>query len=146
MAKNQMTLDTSGLDAALTKLIASVGVEKAKESVEKHLQEVGDKISKDTLEAVQKANLPAGGRYSTGETEQSVVRKPAVTWDGGTASIPVGFDFSKPGAGGWLISGTPKMQPYTALRKMYKSKKYMADRQTELANEIWNDILESEGR
>ena len=147
MAKNQMTLDTSGLEAALTRLIANVGIEKAQESVEKHLQEVGKKISEDTIEAVQAPNLPAGGKYSRKDkpTEESVVRDPKVTWDGGSAWIPVGFDFSKPGAGGWLISGTPKMKPDAQLRRMYKSKKYMTDRQNELAEAIWADILESEG-
>ena len=145
MAKNQMTLDTSGLEAALSRLIANVGIERAQESVEKHLQEVGKKISEDTIEAVKKGNLPAGGRYSTGDTEEAVVKNPKVTWDGGSAWIPCGFDFSKPGAGGWLISGTPKMRPDTELRRIYKGKKYMTDRQQELADAIWADILESEG-
>lgn len=145
MAKNQMTLDTSGLEAALSRLLATVGPERARQVVEENLEKVGERISNDTIEAVQAGNLPAGGVYSTGDTEAAVVKNPQVTWDGGVASIPVGFDFNKPGAGGWLISGTPKMRPDAALRKIYKGKKYMEDRKAEIAEAVWNEILKEEG-
>ncbi len=145
MAKNQMTLDTTGLDAALERLLRTMGVEKAQKVVEEQLTAVGKEITTDTIEAVQKANLPAGGKYSRGDTEQAVVRNPSVEWDGGVASIPCGFDFDKPGAGGWLISGTPKMRPDAELRRMYKAKKYMKDKQTEIADAIWEAILTEEG-
>ena len=145
MAKNQMTLDTTGLDAALERLLRTMGAEKAQKVVEEELTKVGKEITTDTIEAVQKANLPAGGKYSRGDTEQAVVRNPSVEWDGGVAAIPCGFDFDKPGAGGWLISGTPKMRPDAELRRMYKAKKYMKDKQTEIANAIWEAILTEEG-
>lgn len=146
MAKNQMTLDTSGLEAALSRLLATVGPERARQVVEENLEKVGERISNDTIEAVQAANLPAGGRYSSGDTEDAVIKKPRVTWDGGVAEIPVGFDFNKPGAGGWLITGTPKMRPDAALRKIYKGKRYMEDRKAELAEAVWDEILKEEGR
>ena len=145
MAKNQITLDTSGLDAALSRLIADMGAERAQKVVDEKLTEIGKQISRDTIEAVQKANLPAGGKYSRGDTEQAVVRDATVTWDGGVAEIPIGFDFDKPGAGGWLISGTPKMRPDAELRRMYKAKKYMRDKQAELADAIYAEILKEEG-
>lgn len=145
MAKNQMTLDTTGLDAALERLLRTMGAEKAQKVVEEELTKVGKEITTDTIEAVQKANLPAGGKYSRGDTEQAVVRNPSVTWDGGVAEIPIGFDFDKPGAGGWLISGTPKMRPDAELRRMYKAKKYMRDKQAELADAIYAEILKEEG-
>ena len=146
MAKNQMKLDTTGLEAALSRLVATIGPERAHRVVEENLEKVGRQISNDTIEAVQAGNLPAGGKYSTGDTEAAVVRDTSVTWDGGVASIPIGFDFNKPGAGGWLISGTPKMRPDAALRKMYKGKKYMQDRQNDLLNGIYEEILNEEGR
>ena len=145
MAKNQITLDTSGLEAALSRLVADMGAERAQKVIDEKLTEIGKQISRDTIEAVQKANLPAGGKYSRGDTEQAVVRDAAVKWDGGVAEIPIGFDFDKPGAGGWLISGTPKMRPDAELRRMYKAKKYMRDKQAELADAIYAEILKEEG-
>lgn len=137
MAKGRTTfkLDTEPLEG-LVKKIQDLGVD-AREAVENALEQAAETITDDTLDAIAPANLPARGKYSRGTTAESVLRDQKVRWTGSTGWIPVGFDFLAPGAGGYLISGTPKMEPDLPLRKMYKQKKYMAEIQKDVA-----DVLE----
>ena len=95
-----------------------------KDFVTESLEAVGEDIGVYTKEAIKKEELPAGGKYSTGATAQSVIINPKVEWSGTFASIGVGFDYSKDGAGGMLISGTPRMQPVQGLVDIYKRKKF----------------------
>lgn len=133
MAKrNTLRLDLSGFSELLTELDRLGG--DLRRVTEDALEQAGETIACDTLDAVQKPNLPAGGKYSKGDTAASIVQNPCVEWAGTTASIGVGFDYSKPGAGGFLITGTPKMRPDKALQEIYKRKKYM--------NEIQKDMQE----
>lgn len=134
-AKNMFTLDTAPLEGLVQKILDLDG--DAREAVESALEQAAETISDDTLDAVAPGNLPAQGRYSTGATEASVLRDQKVRWTGTNAWIPVGFDFTMPGAGGYLITGTPKMAPVAQLRKMYKQKRYMADIQKDVT-----DVLE----
>lgn len=88
------------------------------------MEKAGKKIAEDTNTAVQAANLPAAGNYSRGATRESIINDPQVTWSGDLGTLPLGFDKTKPGAGGWLITGTPYMRPDYALEKIYGSKGY----------------------
>ena len=90
----------------------------------KAMEEAAEKVQQDTIAAIQPVNLPAKGRYSTGDTLNSVIRDPKTKWEGSVGEIPIGFDKTKPGAGGWLITGTPKMRPDYALEKIYGTKRY----------------------
>ena len=94
------------------------------------LEQAGETIENDTLAAVAKENLPAGGHYSSGETERSVIRDPRVS-----------FDFGKPGAGGFLITGTPRMRPDAELQAIYKQKRYMTNIKKDMV-EIFEDEIE----
>ena len=130
MGKNLLKLDVSGFEEyiqKLEKLEADV-----KPIVEDALNQAGETITDDTFDAVSDSNLPRGGEYSTGKTRESIIKNPRVKWSGTTAEIGVGFDFNKPGAGGYLITGTPRMAPDKALNKIYKSKKYMKDVQKDM--------------
>lgn len=88
------------------------------------MEKAGKKIAEDTNTAVQAANLPAAGNYSRGATRESIINDPRITWSGDLGTMPLGFDKTKPGAGGWLITGTPRMRPDYALEKIYGSKSY----------------------
>lgn len=133
MARNTLKLDTRGFEELVERFEKLGG--NAQEIVGKALERAGDKIEKDTIAAVQRKNLPQKGKYSKGNTERSIVRNSKVTWSGTVAEIGVGFDYSKPGAGGYLITGTPRMQPDRELHKMYKQKAYM--------RQIQNDMMET---
>ena len=137
MARNTLRLDTSGFDAYIRKLDSLGG--DVRMAVNDALGSAADKIEKDTRAALAHVNLPAKGRFSSGDTEESIVTNPNVEWDGTVASIPVGFDFNKPGAGGFLITGTPRMKPDYELQRMYKQKRYMA----QIQNQIGDALLDA---
>lgn len=103
------------------------------------LEQIGETIAEDTIEAVRESNLPSGGKYSTGDTEKSIIRNPKVEWNGNVGSIGVGFDYAKPGAGGFLITGTPRMRPDYKLEDIYARKKYSS----QLMRDV-GDALEAE--
>lgn len=96
--------------------------------IQKLLTNAGKKVQADTRNALDDQYLPRQGVYHREgrPTEKSVADDPVVRWDGDVAWIPVGFDFQKErGAGGYLISGTPRMKPDKELNKMYRGKAYM---------------------
>lgn len=72
----------------------------------------------------------------TGQTKRSLVKMPAIEWDGMVASVPIGFDI---GGGGlasiFLMYGTPSIQPdrglYTAIYGA-KTQKQVAQIQREV--------------
>lgn len=88
------------------------------------MEDAAKQVQEDTRKAVDNANLPAGGNYSDGETKASIIRDVTPKWSGSLGEVKLGFDKSKPGAGGFLITGTPKMAPDAALAEMYSGRKY----------------------
>lgn len=144
MGKNGITLDTSGLEQMLVRLYR-VEKQNSKAVVEKIIVEVADRINTDTRNAIVPGNLPAHGKYSTGKTEKSIAFDAKPKWDGnGVCSIPLGFDFAKEGAGGYLITGTPRMKPVTQLNRIFKQKKYMKTLTQEFGDKIFEHILAKE--
>lgn len=141
MARNTLKLDTSGFTEMLRQLDGLGGnVQKA---VEDALTQSAETIKEDTIAAIDASNLPARGKYSTGSTKESIVSDSRITWEGMIASVPVGFDFSIPGAGGFLITGTPRMQPDRKLNQMYKQKRYMNQIQKDMGEVILDYIVEA---
>lgn len=142
MARNTMQLDLKGFNELITKLDGLGG--DIKKATQDALEKAGQKIGEDTATAVQRSNLPAAGKFSQGDTAKTVEENPKVEWSGDTASIGVGFDFSKRGAGGFLIKGyyqnfhgTPRhMAPQPQLNAMYTGKGYMKQIQNEMAKEV----------
>lgn len=140
MGRTTLKLDTSGFEELINRFKKLGG--DTKPIVEKALEKVGDEITRDTQAAIAKKNLPQKGIYSKGNTERSIVKNPKTTWSGEIASIQVGFDYSKPGAGGFLITGTPRMQPDKELNKMYKRKAYMRHIQEDMIEVVQAEIKE----
>ena len=127
--RNTLRLELSGFEELVAKLEGLNG--DVKSVVTDALQQAAETIQEDTQDAMAKNYLPASGKYATGRTEKSIV-KPKVEWSGTMAETGVGFDFSKPGAGGFLIIGTPKMQPNPQLAKIYTQKKYVKKLQEDM--------------
>lgn len=140
MGKNMLKLDTRGFKQYAEKLDALGG--DLQMIFTDALEQAGETIANDTLDAITDPNLPRGGKYrkSPSKTEASVVRNPKIEWHGTLGEIGVGFDFNKPGAGGYLITGTPRMRPDNALDAIYKKKKYMNDISKGMVN-IFNDEI-----
>ena len=88
------------------------------------MEQAAETVEWDVKDAMNKANLPAGGEYSRGTTEESIISDAKVDWSGSIGEIKLGFDKTKPGAGGFLITGTPRMRPNYALEDIFGRKKY----------------------
>ncbi|MCM1218128.1 MAG: hypothetical protein NC548_26885 [Lachnospiraceae bacterium] len=137
--KNRMWLDTSGMEEwieSLDKMGADV-----KKIADRALTETAEKIQADTEAAMQDGFLPAKGKYATGRTKRLVLSDVHVKWEGGKATVNVGFDQTKPGADIYLITGTPKMKPDRKLNQIFRQKKYMSERTKEIA-QFFKDELE----
>lgn len=132
MARATLKFDTSPFEDLIEKLDKAGG--NVKEAVTDALEQAAETIEDDTREAVKESNLPAKGKYSKGKTEKSIIERSRVEWVGSTASVSVGFDYGKQGAGGLLITGTPKMKPDRQLNKIYKQKKYMKQINEDIAD------------
>lgn len=150
MAKdNTIRLDTSGLESLMRKLVR-VEHAAAKETIDEVLTEAAQRIQTDTHLAMANNYLPAHGQYWTGRTAESIVDDTHVEWEGMVGSVPVGFDFSKPGAGGYLIkgrkpsaTGTPYMAPDPMLNKMFRGKSYMKEIQEKMYDKVLKHIEEA---
>lgn len=125
MGRNILKLETKGFNEYAEKL-DRLGAD-LKAIFTDALEQAAEIITDDTMEAMADQYMPAQGKYSQGDTKKSILKNPKVTWSGSIGEIGVGFDFDKPGAGGYLITGTPKMRPNKELNRIYKSKRYMND-------------------
>ena len=105
------------------------------------MEQTAETVEVDTIAALGSGNLPAGGKYSQGDTLASVVRDAKAEKKGFEVTIDIGFDKTKKGAGGFLVTGTPKMQPDYALEAIYGSKKYESQLKKDI-NQLLTDELE----
>ena len=90
------------------------------------MDQAAETVQWDVTDAMATVNLPAGGKYSQGE-------------------IGLGFDKTKPGAGGFLITGTPKMRPNYALEDIFSRKKYLKTLMNQISDELQDAIDERIG-
>ena len=133
-------LETNGFEAMIKRLDSLGG--DVRGAVDEALGKAAEKVRQDTIAATQKPNLPRQGKYSNDVTITSIAQDTSVHWEGQMAWVPVGFDFSRPGAGGYLITGTPKMQPAPQLHRMYKQKQYMAGIQKQIGEVITQHVVD----
>ena len=109
------------------------------------MERAAKKVQEDTISAMASSNLPAGGKYSDGQTADSIIKDPKIKWAGSYATIDLGFDKTKPGAGGFLITGTPKMRPNYKLEDIYSRRKYVSDLNLQIRKELQDAINERMG-
>jgi hypothetical protein len=144
MARNKIGLQVEGFDEYMAKLDELGGSAAIKRGVERALIVSKEHVN-PKIEAAM-AKLPAGGKYSTGDTKRSIDKEMTVEWDGTTASIKVGFDFKKSGMKSiYLMYGTPKMPPVSGLKAaIYGSKtnKELAELQGDELDKVIKEIME----
>lgn len=104
------------------------------------MEDAAKQVQEDTRKAVDNANLPAGGNYSDGETKASIIRDVTPKWSGSLGEVKLGFDKTKPGAGGFLITGTPKMAPDALLAEMYSGRKYQRQIQKKIEQSLQKEL------
>ena len=144
MARNKIGLQFSGWEDYVAKLDKLGGTQIMKKGVEEALIE--SKKHVNPLIEQSMAKLPAGGRYSTGNTKQSIDDEMSVEWEGMTGTIKVGFDFSKSGVTSvFLMYGTPRMKPVSGLKgAIYgsKSQKEIAEIQERVLSDVIKNVME----
>ena len=144
MARNKIGLQVKGFDEYMAKLDEIGGSQAMKRGVESALKASKEYVNPLIEQSMSK--LPAGGRYSTGDTKRSIDKDMSVDWDGMTATIKVGFDFKKSGLTSiFLMYGTPKMSPVSGLKAAIygaKSKKAIAKIQGEALDKVIDRIME----
>lgn len=123
MASGMLSIDFSAFNEYAEKL-DNLGADLQK-VIGDAMETAGQKVQEDTESAMAAGNLPAGGKYSQGETMSSIIRDPKAEWQGSEGTINLGFDKTKAGAGGFLITGTPKMKPNYKLQDIYMRKTYV---------------------
>lgn len=138
---NRMRLQLGGWEELLTKFEELGG--DVEELVTEVLNDAGEDVGVRTKEAMARANLPAQGKYSQGDTERTVILNPQTVWHGGAvAEINVGFDKTQNGAGTLLITGTPRMRPNAELEKLYVRKGYTKQLNRQISDTIAERIAE----
>lgn len=122
MAKKRKNgFDTTALAKYAAQLEEVGGSTAIKRAVEGGMKSTKQEINKQVTTAMQPGNLPAGGRYSTGETMEHLNEEMVVDWEGNMARMKLGFNLQ----GGGLVSiflmyGTPKHAPAAGLREALK--------------------------
>jgi hypothetical protein len=91
--KNRIGLQFSGFQEMAARLDELQG--DLQRTTEEALIKSKEVVTAKLLEATNKANYPAQGKYSTGRTRQSIDTTQNVAWQGTTAEINVGFDLKK---------------------------------------------------
>lgn len=142
MGRNKLSIDFGAFEHYANEIEKMGG--DLKQVVDAALTSAASTVGSDTLEGVQPGNLPAKGRYSRGKTAETVVTSPKVEWTGNVASVGLGFDKSRPGAGGFLITGTPRMAPAPKLAQIYSRKTYSKKLMLEL-DKMFADALRKLG-
>lgn len=144
MARNRIGLQTKGLEEYMAKLDKLGGTQAMKKGVEEALIESKKHVNPLIEQAM--AKLPAGGKYSSGDTKKSIDKDMSVEWQGMTASVKVGFDFSKSGLTSiFLMYGTPRMKPVSGLKNAIygaKTQKELATIQEEALQKVIKEIME----
>lgn len=144
MARNKIGLQVKGFEEYMSKLDELGGSQAMKRGVESALKASKQYVNPLINQAMN--NLPAGGRYSIGETKQSIDEDTKVDWEGMTGSVKVGFNFKESGMKSiYLMYGTPKMSPVKGLKAAIygtKTKKKIAEIQGETLNKVVKRIME----
>jgi hypothetical protein len=139
MAKNRIGLQFKGWDKMLKDIEKTAGEAGLKTAVDDALKASKQAVNMKVAPLITKSKMPAGGRYSSGETAASLDKDFTVAWVGYTGEIKIGFDFKKSGLTSiFLMYGTPRHKPpMKAVAGLYeafygnKTKKEIAEIQRE---------------
>ena len=144
MARNRIGLQFNGWEEYIAKLDELGGTQLMKKGVEEALIESKKHVNPLIEQAMTK--LPAGGKYSTGDTKKSIDKDNKVDWSGMTGEIKVGFDFSKSGTTSiFLMYGTPRMKPVSGLKSAIygaKTQKEVAEIQEKVLSDVIKKVME----
>lgn len=111
--------------------------------VDKSLVESHSHITQNVEGHAQKSYYPAKGKYSSGDTRESIYKNSRVTWVGDTfATVDVGFDYSKSVVPLFLMYGTPRMRPVLELYNDFfsaQARKEIREIQRKNLEKVWEE-------
>lgn len=146
MARNKMRLDVKGFEEYMAKLDEIGGSAAMKRGVEGALLASKDHVNQKLNTIMIPSNMPAQGKYWTGDTKQSIDRNMEVDWEGLVGSVKVGFDWTKSGiVSQVLMHGTPSVPPVDGLHDAIfgaKTKRELKKIQVEAINSVIKRIME----
>lgn len=124
VAKNKIGLQFTGWKEVMQNIGRMADESGLKQATESALKATKDHINAKADAIMQKGNMPAGGKYWTGETKRSLDKNYDVEWSGYTGSINIGYDLDASGLTSiYLMHGTPKMAPVSGLYDAFYGKK-----------------------
>ena len=141
MAKKMIRLSYKGFER-LGRVLDKINKEVVKTATETALMKGAEKVQKDVKNALAPQFMPHGGMYSRNQTEAAVI-VPYPEWEGTVCSVPIGFDFTIPGHGGFLIKGTPKMRPNPMLHMIFLDPKYTKQIKEIIEESMKESIMEA---
>ena len=113
MAKKKFELEFEGWEL-LAEDFKNLGGD-TKVLTEKVLKATHEHITPKIHEKMQTSNLPAQGRYSTGQARSQIIDDVNIEWTGTGATVDVGFSLDEGITPIFLMKGTPTMAPAKGL-------------------------------
>ncbi len=124
MAKNKIGLQFRGWKELLSGIEKVSGEAGLKQATEAGLKASKEFVNKQVDSVMSKSSMPAGGKYWTGKTKESLDKNFNVEWSGFVGSMNVGFDFRESGLNSiFLMYGTPRTPPVSGLYEAFYGKK-----------------------
>lgn len=128
MAKNKIGLQFKGWKQMLSGIEKVSGEKGLKDATESALKVSKDLINGKVSTIMSKGNMPASGKYWTGDTKHSLDNNFDVSWSGYTAGIDIGFNFEQSGVTSiFLMYGTPRTKPVDGLFDAFYGKKTVSE-------------------
>ncbi len=131
-------VEFEGFDEIIRRLSKVEGA--AEKVTDKALRETHALVTHKIQQVFTTSNMPAKGRYWTGDTLETLRRDANVEWNGSVANVPVGFEIKGAGITSiFLTHGTPRHKPpMKAARGLYdaifgaKTKQEVVEKQQEI--------------
>ena len=133
MAKKKFGLEFEGLEDILEqfKSLEADVIPVATKALEATHAYITPKVH----EKMQPSNLPAKGKYSTGQSEKQIIDDLNIEWKGLVGTVDIGFSLDEGITPIFLIHGTPDMSAVKGLKSTIygsKTKKEIAEIQEEI--------------
>lgn len=120
MAKNKIGLQFKGWKETLSGIEKIAGESGLKTATEDALKASKAHVNRKAGTAISKSNLPAGGKYSGGETRKSLDANFNVDWHGYVGEMKIGFNMKESGLTSiFLMHGTPRHAPVPGLKDAF---------------------------
>lgn len=121
MARRKNGFDITALEKYADQLQEAGGMAAVKRAVQGGMLATKKQVNAEVTTAMQSGNLPAGGKYSTGDTMGHLNEEMTVDWEGNMARLKVGFNMEGGGITSiFLMYGTPRHAPASGLREALK--------------------------